>query len=181
MPASAILTTPVGDLAVVLDDDGTVIASGFAPLAELTQRLGPPAAGSLGTHGALREAEPSLIAPVTDAVERYFAGDVAALAGVPVRQAGGRFATAAWDALRASRPGEQVTYAELARRAGSPGAARAAGQACARNLLAPFVPCHRVVPTGGGVGRYAYGADVKSSLLAHERAASVAEHARGTT
>ncbi len=71
--------------------------------------------------------------------------------------------------MRDVEPGAPVTYAELAARADSPAASRAAGQACARNMVAPFVPCHRVVPTGGGVGGYAYGADVKERLLAHER------------
>ena len=121
------------------------------------------------------QAAAHLVAPVAAALQRYFAGDLAALDDVAVRQSGGAFSEAAWEQLRAIVPGQAVTYAELARRAGSPGAARAAGQACARNLAAPFVPCHRVVPSGGGVGSYAYGADVKSSLLAHERAVHAAE------
>lgn len=157
------LDTPAGPLALVLADDGTVLASGFGDVAPLLSRLGlattPP------------EAEPGLLAPVAHAVRRYFAGDLAALDDVPGRQSGGAFTEAVWDQLRRITPGEPVTYGDLARRAGSPGAARAAGQACARNLLAPFVPCHRVVPAGGGFGGYAYGADVKATLLAHERSA----------
>jgi methylated-DNA-[protein]-cysteine S-methyltransferase len=163
MPATTTLFTPVGDLAVVLDEDGTVLASGFADLDSLVERL--------GLLVPLPEAEPAATAQVAQAVERYFAGDLSALDDVPVRQAGGEFAQAAWQQLRAIPAGQPVTYAELARRAGSPAAARAAGQACATNLVAPFVPCHRVVPAGGGVGGYAYGADVKSRLLEHERTA----------
>jgi methylated-DNA-[protein]-cysteine S-methyltransferase len=161
MTGTATLRTPVGDLSMVLDDDGAVLASGFADLATLVDRLdlaAPPAA-----------ADEAVVAPIADAVRRYFDGDLAALDSVPVRQRGGPFAQQAWEQLRRVQPGEPVTYAELAERAGSPGAARAAGQACARNLVAPFVPCHRVVPAGGGVGGYAYGADVKRTLLAHER------------
>ncbi len=167
MTSTATLSTPVGALTLVLDEDGVVIASGFGDLAGLTSRL--------GLSDEPGPADPALVAPVATAVQRYFAGDLAALDAVPVRQPGGPFARAAWEQLRELAPGEPVTYAELAERAGSPGAARAAGQACARNLVAPFVPCHRVVPAGGGVGDYAYGADVKRSLLEHERAA------RGTT
>lgn len=160
---AADLDTPVGRLAVVLDGDGTVLASGFGGHETLLDRLGldhtpPPAA-------------PTTLAPVVAAVEAYVAGDGEALAQVPVRQHGGPFAQRAWEELRDVPPGESITYAELAARAGSPGAARAAGQACARNLVAPFVPCHRVVPAGGGVGGYAYGADVKRRLLRHERGA----------
>lgn len=161
MTGTATIQTPVGDLALVLDDDGAVLASGFGPLADLVGRVGVgPGVGAAPDH---------LVAPVHAAVERYFAGDATALDEVTVRQSGGDFAQAAWRALRTVHPGHPVTYAELARRAGSPGAARAAGQACARNLAAPFVPCHRVVPAGGGVGGYAYGAAVKERLLAHER------------
>jgi methylated-DNA-[protein]-cysteine S-methyltransferase len=45
---------------------------------------------------------------------------------------------------------------------------RAAGSACARNLVAPFVPCHRVLRSGGTLGGYYYGLDAKRVLLAHE-------------
>lgn len=62
-----------------------------------------------------------------------------------------------------------MTYAELAERAGLPRtAARAAGSACAQNLIAPFVPCHRVLPSTGGFGGYYYGVAVKEWLLTHE-------------
>ncbi|MEO2108903.1 MAG: MGMT family protein, partial [Actinomycetota bacterium] len=61
---------------------------------------------------------------------------------------------------------------ELAERAGSPRASRAAGQACARNMVAPFVPCHRVLPADGATGAYAWGADVKRWLLDAEASAT---------
>ncbi len=164
MTTATTLDTPVGPLGLVLDDDGTVLASGFGDLDGLTSRLGlsdePP------------PSEPEQLRPVQQAVDRYFAGELAALDDVPVRQSGGPFAQQAWTAMRHIEPGARVTYAELAERAGSPKASRAAGQACARNMVAPFVPCHRVVPAGGGVGGYAYGAAVKERLLAHERAGS---------
>ena len=62
-----------------------------------------------------------------------------------------------------------VSYTELATLAGSPAAMRAAGQACARNLIIPIVPCHRVVRRDGTLGGYAYGLPVKQQLLDHER------------
>jgi methylated-DNA-[protein]-cysteine S-methyltransferase len=72
-------------------------------------------------------------------------------------------------ALRTVPPGEVVTYGELAALAGRPGAARAAGTFCARNRLAPFVPCHRVVAAGGIGGFGALGVEYKRRLLALER------------
>jgi methylated-DNA-[protein]-cysteine S-methyltransferase len=162
MITTTTLDTPVGSLSLVLDEDGTVLASGFGGLDGLTSRLGLP--DDLPPTGT------EVRRPVQRAVDRYFAGDLAALDVVPVRQSGGPFAQKAWAAMRGIEPGTPITYAELAERAGSPRASRAAGQACARNMVAPFVPCHRVVPAGGGVGGYAYGAAVKEGLLAHERA-----------
>jgi methylated-DNA-[protein]-cysteine S-methyltransferase len=71
-------------------------------------------------------------------------------------------------ALRGVRRGEVVTYGELAALAGRPGAARAAGTFCARNRLAPFVPCHRVVAADGIGGYGSLGVDYKRRLLALE-------------
>ena len=66
------------------------------------------------------------------------------------------------------RRGEVRTYAEIAVSVGSPRAARAVGAAMARNPIPLLVPCHRVVPSSGGVGEYGYGAELKRELLARE-------------
>ncbi len=101
------------------------------------------------------------------ALEHYAAGDLQALDHIAVAQPGGPFMQSAWEAMRTIRAGSVDTYAGLARRAGSPRAHRAAGTACSSNLVAPFVPCHRVVASGG-LGGYGYGLEVKRALLAHE-------------
>ena len=64
--------------------------------------------------------------------------------------------------------GEVRTYGELAAIVGRPRAARAVGTAMARNPVALLVPCHRVVPSSGGVGNYGFGSDLKAKLLAGE-------------
>lgn len=69
------------------------------------------------------------------------------------------------DQLERVRFGETVTYGELADRSGRPRASRAVGTAMATNPIAIVVPCHRVLPSGGGVGNYAGGAAVKEFLL----------------
>jgi methylated-DNA-[protein]-cysteine S-methyltransferase len=74
--------------------------------------------------------------------------------------------------MRAVVPGTTVSYATLAAQAGNPAAPRAAGAACAANLIAPVVPCHRVLRTGGRLGGYYYGLDRKEWLLRHEGALS---------
>ena len=103
-------------------------------------------------------------------LDDYFDGDLKALDGISVRQPGEKFSQSAWRAMRKVVPGKVISYADLAKRAGSPDAVRAAGSACARNLIALVVPCHRIVKTGGGLGNYAYGLKTKDWLLRHEGA-----------
>ena len=64
--------------------------------------------------------------------------------------------------------GEVLTYGELAEIVGRPRAARAVGTAMARNPVPLLVPCHRVVPSSGGVGNYGFGSGLKAKLLAGE-------------
>ena len=74
------------------------------------------------------------------------------------------------EVLRSTRPGETLTYGELAARAGSPRAARAAGQAMRRNPLPILVPCHRVVGEGWSGGfSFGQGLATKQRLLDLER------------
>lgn len=64
--------------------------------------------------------------------------------------------------------GEVRPYGWLAQQAGRPKAARAVGQALGRNPLPLLLPCHRVVPAEGGVGKYIFGSDIKRRLLQQE-------------
>src|SRR5215208_654259 len=61
--------------------------------------------------------------------------------------------------------GKTKTYTEIAKQAGNPRAFRAAGTACGRNPIPLIVPCHRVVQSGGGVGDYGGGPEMKRALL----------------
>ena len=61
--------------------------------------------------------------------------------------------------------GETRTYGQIARQAGNARAFRAAGTACGRNAIPLIVPCHRVVQSGGGVGNYGGGPEMKRALL----------------
>jgi AraC family transcriptional regulator of adaptative response/methylated-DNA-[protein]-cysteine methyltransferase len=74
-----------------------------------------------------------------------------------------------WRALQAIPYGETRPYAEVARAIGRPSAARAVARACATNPVALVVPCHRVVPSAGGVGGYRWGTKRKARLLESER------------
>jgi methylated-DNA-[protein]-cysteine S-methyltransferase len=170
----ATVATPAGPLVVLADADGAVRASGFTTdVAELVALL--PATDRAGSGPEIRD---DVRGGPTDAAVRavraYVAGELAALDAVVVVQDPDPATPVARmrTRLRAVAAGETRTYAALAAEAGSPLASRAAGQACARNRVAPFVPCHRVLSSSGGLGGYRWGTDVKRALLAHE-----AEHA----
>ncbi len=114
--------------------------------------------------------------PWIDAVLRFVEGHVDGdLAGEPAARppldlAGTAFQRRVWQALTEIPPGTTRTYGEVAARLGRPTAARAVARACATNPAAVVVPCHRVVPAGGGTGGYRWGAERKRALLARERA-----------
>ncbi|GAD35725.1 methylated DNA-protein cysteine methyltransferase [Microbacterium sp. TS-1] len=153
------VATPDGPF-TILEAGGAVLASGWTadPVAIL-DRLRP----------AARPAR--VVEAPTDAaaaVAAYYDGDLAAIDAVPVRQSGTAMQRAGWQALRGIAPGEPLTYTGFAAALGSPGAVRAAASVCARNAAALFVPCHRVLRTGGALGGFAWGVEVKQRLLARE-------------
>ncbi|MGE5617209.1 MAG: methylated-DNA--[protein]-cysteine S-methyltransferase, partial [Bacillota bacterium] len=88
---------------------------------------------------------------------------------MPAVAKGTPFQQRIWKEIARIPYGETITYAELARRAGAPGSARAAGAATGRNPLSIVVPCHRVVGSGGSLTGYAGGLDRKEKLLTLER------------
>ena len=73
-----------------------------------------------------------------------------------------------WQALCDIPAGNTTTYTEIAQRIGQPGAVRAVASACAANVLAIAIPCHRVVRTDGGLAGYRWGIARKRALLAME-------------
>ncbi len=109
-------------------------------------------------------------AGVVSALGRYFGGNLAALDGVAVELNGTPFQRRVWSALRAVRPGRTVSYADLARVIGAPGAVRAVGAANGANPVALVVPCHRVIGSDGSLTGYGGGLERKRWLLRHEGA-----------
>ena len=74
-----------------------------------------------------------------------------------------------WDKLRSIPYGQTVSYADVAKSLGNPGAVRAVGRACATNPVAVVIPCHRVVREDKTLGGYRWGLDRKKKILNHER------------
>ena len=156
------IATPVGKLNIIADQH-VVLAANLSSIKSLRESLGEEDFG--------REIKSVSIIPViSQLISDYFDGDVNALNAIAVRQSGGAFSQSAWKAMKKIKPGNVISYADLARRAGSPAAVRAAGSACAKNAIVLIVPCHRIVKTGGFLGNYAYGLSKKEWLLRHEGA-----------
>lgn len=156
----------LGPLLVVTGDAGILKVS-FPEhpvddaLAEIAAAIGPRVVAS---RRELRE--------VGERISAYLDGDLPAIEmPYDLRLAGEGFRREALEALaRTTHAGDVVTYKELAARAGRPRAIRAAGTACATNPVPLVVPCHRVVPSGGGIGNYGGGVERKAALLALEGA-----------
>jgi AraC family transcriptional regulator of adaptative response/methylated-DNA-[protein]-cysteine methyltransferase len=89
---------------------------------------------------------------------------------LPLDLRGTAFQIKVWRFLLSVKPGDVVTYSELANGAGAPRAIRAAASACAANRIAVLVPCHRALRADGGLGGYRWGLERKRALLDAERA-----------
>jgi AraC family transcriptional regulator, regulatory protein of adaptative response / methylated-DNA-[protein]-cysteine methyltransferase len=94
---------------------------------------------------------------------------------LPLDPRGTAFQQRVWQALREIPTGSTASYGEIARRIGAPKEAYAVGEACAANMIAVAIPCHRVVRKNGALGDYRWGYARKRALLkreAHHRMAS---------
>ncbi len=102
-------------------------------------------------------------------LKAFFAGKLRAF-DLPLRMTGTAFQKQVWEGLLTIPYGTTISYAELARRIGRPGASRAVGAANGRNPIGIIVPCHRVIGADGTLTGYGGGLPRKEWLLSHEAA-----------
>ncbi|MGI9019337.1 MAG: methylated-DNA--[protein]-cysteine S-methyltransferase [Solirubrobacterales bacterium] len=127
-------------------------------LGELAERVSPRLLERAGRVDAARRE-----------LDEYFSGDRTSF-DLPLdrRLISGPFRASILEAASEVPYGVAITYAEVAARAGSPRAHRAAGSALGTNPIPIVIPCHRVVRAGGAIGNYGGGPEVKRFLLRHE-------------
>ncbi len=155
------VASPIGDLILVARDD-RLCAVEFADYFERTTQ-------SLRVRfGAFELREAPIPRALSACFERYFDGELDSFADLPLSTNGTAFQESVWTALKATRPGDKVTYSGLAEKIGRPRAVRAVGLANGRNPIAIAIPCHRVIGKDGSLTGYAGGLDRKAWLLAHE-------------
>jgi AraC family transcriptional regulator of adaptative response/methylated-DNA-[protein]-cysteine methyltransferase len=140
-----------GVCAILFGDDPEALAR------DLQDRF--PRANLIGGDRAFEQ----LVATVVGFVEAPALG-----LDLPLDVRGTAFQQRVWRALRDIPAGATVSYSEIAQRIGSPRAVRAVAGACAANMLAVAIPCHRVVRNDGGLSGYRWGVERKRALLARE-------------
>ncbi|BDU72059.1 bifunctional helix-turn-helix domain-containing protein/methylated-DNA--[protein]-cysteine S-methyltransferase [Mesoterricola silvestris] len=159
----------------------TVVATPFgeALLAALDGRLcglafledGDPAKALAELRGRWPRADfphdPAGLAPLAEALESRFRGEPPKPLSLLLQ--GSPFQLKVWEALLAIPEGRVLSYGDLARTLGDPGAARAVGAAVGRNPIALLIPCHRIIQASGALGGYHWGAARKRVILALER------------
>ena len=146
-----VATSERGVCAILLGDDPDALAR------ELQDRF--PRADLIGGDEEFEQ----LVARVVGFVETPSLG-----LNLPLDVRGTAFQQRVWQALRKIPAGSTASYAEVAKRIGSPKSVRAVGQACAANTLAVAIPCHRVVRNDGALSGYRWGVERKRALLDRE-------------
>jgi len=154
----AVLATSLGPMLVAATDKGVCRLS-FNEGREALEARFPHAELVEGGEGFA-----ALLQQVADAVEAPGNDH-----SIPLDVRGTAFQEAIWQELRRIPAGETRSYAELAAAVGKPAAVRAAGSANGANNVAVLIPCHRVIRTDGSLGGYAYGLEIKQTLLDRER------------
>ncbi len=163
--AASTMTTPVGNIVAVVDCDmnRALVRLDFAHPDDVI--------GVDRWKGLPVRWDAAAAAHVMTQVEEYFAGTRPVFDLVLAQPYGGAFDREVWRELPKLAPfGATVTYGEIAKLLGRPGAARAVGRANATNPISLVVPCHRVVGAGGRLVGYGGGEGVatKRALLNHE-------------
>jgi methylated-DNA-[protein]-cysteine S-methyltransferase len=166
MTGFAVFDSPLGGVGIAWDGDVVVgLQLPGATAHDTRERLATrfPDAEELVPPRAVQE--------VIDSVDASLRGVDTDLAAVPLAlDRLPRFSRDVYEVVRAIPAGETLSYGEVAEAAGSPGAARAVGQALGRNPFPIVVPCHRVLAAGGRVGGFSAtgGTALKLRMLAAE-------------
>ncbi len=156
------MDTPLGVTLVRLSE------AGVRSLA-LKESSGPIATGdkALGC-GFMTKRAREVAEKVKSGLDGYFNGLSVDFDTIRLDLRGTEFELSVWRALKRVPFGSTVSYGELAAAAGSPRGARAIGRALGKNPVPIIVPCHRVIESGGGLGGFSMGLNVKRRLLAIE-------------
>lgn len=154
-----LMDSPVGDLLIVVTDDGV------ADISYLASRDREERFAELEERGILATERSSLVEPAREQLREYFTRHRSSFT-LPVDLYGVTpFTRSVLEATSEVPFGHVKTYRNIADMIGKPGASRAVGNALGRNPVPVIVPCHRVVRADGSMGWYTGGAHIKETLL----------------
>ncbi len=159
----AVFETKMGWVGVLGSEEGLTRTT-------LPQDTPDKALAELGTAAGSAEKD---VRPLLEPIRQlsdYFDGKKVDFSGALEYNGSTPFQKRVWDATRRIPYGETRTYGEIAREAGSPGAARATGRALGANPIPIIVPCHRVVGSDGSLTGFGGGLEMKKRLLDMEKA-----------
>ena len=106
---------------------------------------------------------------ISKALDNYFAGKFTALNKLKLKVIGTTFQIDTWRALKNIKAGNTASYQEIAKIINAPKSSRAVGSACNKNPILLFIPCHRIISSGGKLTGYRPGIKYKKLLLQHEK------------
>lgn len=158
------LSTPIGELIILLDADGRARAIDWSEYSTRMQQL----LSRYYPQAPLHIQPASTPSPVATALQHYFAGQLAALTSVPFFVQGTPFQEQVWTGLRHIPCGKTWSYKQLAEHIQRPQAVRAVGTANGANPISLVIPCHRVIGNKHQLVGYAGGLERKKWLLQHE-------------
>ncbi len=149
------ISSPLGELVLVANEGGNALEGIYFA----RQKHFP------GDTVTWRDARESTLLDQAEAqLHEYFAGRRTTF-DLPLAPVGTAFQRRVWQAIAGVPFGTTISYAELARRLGTPSAVRAAAAATGRNPLTVVIPCHRIVGSDGRLMGYAGGVERKRALL----------------
>lgn len=166
-----LFNTPLGVCGIVWKDpettDGSPVVT-FLQLPEATEKSTEERIAGMGNRVSL---PPPRIAEIAEKIRRHLGGEVQDFSAIAVDYDGVEsFSQQVYQACRNVPAGMTVSYGDLAKTINRPGAARAVGQALARNRVPLIIPCHRVVTVAGKAGGFSApgGVETKARILALE-------------
>ena len=157
--------SPFGELYLLTGDKGIVAVSLGESFQTFKKRYDVIAPGA---WKPVRPETDKTLRSAVAALRAFFAEGKPFPNTIPLDPRGTPFRRKVWSALRKIPHGKTLSYGEVARRVGAPGASRAVGSACGINPIPLFIPCHRVLAANGGLGGFGGGLKMKQKLIAIE-------------
>ena len=157
-----VVASPVGPLFIGVDGDGFLTRISF-----LADKGPERVLAGLEEDGFETIRRADAVTAVVAELDAYFAKTLTRFS-LPLKPCGTSFQREVWDQLCQIPYGTCVSYGDIAKALGQPGASRAVGLANNRNPIPIVIPCHRVIGAQGQLTGFGGGTDIKHQLLVHE-------------